>query len=63
MNTKPFWKALAAAVVEGAGAAGAAQGDGISGGEWWTIGGATVAAALLTFYVPYQSTVKAPPPK
>jgi hypothetical protein len=58
MKTRPFWKCAAAAVVAGAGAAGAAQADGISGAEWWTIGGAFVAAGLLTFYVPYQTTVK-----
>jgi uncharacterized membrane protein YccC len=60
MNTKPYWKALGGAVVAGASAAGVAQADGISGGEWWTIAGAFLAGGIATFYIPYQSTVQPP---
>jgi uncharacterized membrane protein YccC len=53
---KPYLKALGAAVVAGAGAAGVAQADGISAGEWWTIAGAFLAGGIATFYIPYQTT-------
>jgi hypothetical protein len=60
-SMKPYWKALGGAAAAFVGSVGVAQADGITGGEWATIVGSTVAGAILVFFAPYQSTVKPPP--
>ena len=53
---KPYLKALGAAAAAFVGGVGTAQADGITGAEWATIAGATVAGAVFVFLAPYQST-------
>jgi hypothetical protein len=58
MNTKPFWKAAAAFVAtEGTGLA-AVMPDGVTGQEWVTVTAGALVAAIATFFVPYETTVK-----
>lgn len=53
MKIPTMWKAVVAAVVAGAGAAGTALNDSaISTGEAWTIVGAVLGALGLTWAVP-----------
>ena len=57
MKIPTMWKAVVAAVVAGAGAAGAALNDSaITTGEAWTIAGAALGALGLTWAVPNRQT-------
>jgi hypothetical protein len=58
---KPYLKALSAAIAAGGSGVIATLPDGITAGEWVTVGVGAAVAALATFYVPYQTTVKPPP--
>jgi hypothetical protein len=59
-SMKPFLKALSAAVAAGGTGVVATLPDGITAGEWVTVGVGAAVAAIATFYVPYQTTVKPP---
>jgi hypothetical protein len=62
MKFTPFLKALSAAVAAGGTGVVATLPDGITASEWVTVGIGAVVAAIATFYVPYATTVKPPPP-
>ncbi|MFI6249062.1 hypothetical protein [Streptomyces sp. NPDC051016] len=64
MKVSRYWKAIVAAVVAGAGAAGTALDDGkVTGPEAVVIGLAVLSGLGFTWAVPNRTTAAAEPPK
>ena len=57
MKVSRMWKAIAAAIVAGAGAMGTALNDSVlTSGEVWTVAGSVLGAFGLTWAVPNRRT-------